>query len=178
MAPSNPPPSAARRPSFALPLAAWAVMAAVVAVSLLLFELGRAPRSDQRLADVEQSLATAARRTAAARPAGARPAPTVCAGVLYPGYRDQLNRSLATSGIEVVDLSVGGATGRGEGVPLDAYPVRLIARGSYVSAISALSILARAQPSLIVDHVALRNQTSSVNLMLEGRVFCRSRKSS
>jgi hypothetical protein len=172
---SLPPPTPKKAP-FSLPVTAWAAMAAVVAVSLILLQLSRAPHSDQRLGALEQSVAAMARETSARGSADAYPDHAVCNGALYQGFRDQLDRSLATSGIQIVALDIGGAR-RGEGLPLDTYPVRLVAKGSYESAVSALSILSRAHPALLVDHFSLKNQTSSVDLMLEGRVFCRSRAS-
>ncbi len=168
----------APRPRFVLPLYAWAAIAAAICVSLILLQLGRAANSGQRLAALEQSVAAMARESAAKGNASAFPDHAVCAHTLYPGFRDQLDRSLATSGIQVVALDIGGARRGGESAPLDAYPVHLVAKGSYESAVSALSILGHAHPAILVDHFSLRNQTSSVSLTLEGRVFCRSRTSS
>jgi len=165
------------RPRFLLPPYAWAAIAAALCVSLILLQLGRAPNSDKRIAALEQSVAAMARESAAKGNAGAFPDHAVCAHSLYPGFRDQLDRSLATSGIQVVALDIGGVARGGENAPLDAYPVHIVAKGSYESAISALSILGHAHPAILVDHFALRNQTSSVSLTLEGRVFCRSRTS-
>jgi len=170
------PPPAPKKTPFSLPPAAWAAMAAIVALSLVLLQLGRAPQSDRRLAALEQSVAAMARETAAKGNADAYPDHAVCNGALYQGFRDQLDRSLATSGLQIVALDIGGVRQQ-EGLPLDTYPVRLVAKGSYESAVSALSILSRAHPALLVDHFSLKNQTSSVDLMLEGRVFCRSRAS-
>jgi hypothetical protein len=171
----------AAKPRFLLPPYAWAAIAAVLCVSLILLQLGRAPNSEKRIAALEQSVAAMARESAAKGNAGAFPDHAVCAHSLYPGFRDQLDRSLATSGIQVVALDIGGASRANaetrENAPLDAYPVHLVAKGSYESAVSALSILGHAHPAILVDHFALRNQTSSVSLTLEGRVFCRSRTS-
>jgi hypothetical protein len=56
------------------------------------------------------------------------------------------------------------------------YTVTLKGSGTYEQAVSAMEIMAQYRPRLFLDSLSLRNNTSSVDLNVEGRLYCRWKK--
>ncbi len=104
------------------------------------------------------------------------PLGSVCSGGIDNGFREQLNTALVGSGLKVNALDISDRGRAGDIRPLHAYSLTLKASGTYEQAVGAMEIMAQYRPRLFLDSLSLRNQTESVDLNVEGRVFCRWKK--
>ena len=101
------------------------------------------------------------------------PAGAVCAGQIDDALRNQLTNALMNSGLKVESLDISDAGQAGDRFPLRAYTLSLKGSGTYEEAMRGLEVLKRYRPSVFLDTLSLRNRTSSVDLDVEGRLFCR-----
>ena len=148
------------------------VIVAAIVIFVVMLLLGRAPRAADRL----ERLETQADRVASARnlpgDLAVFPAGSVCRGKLSNDYQRQIALGLAPTGLTVVTMDVGKAQMVGD-LGLKAYDLRLVARGPYMAAVSGLSVLAKAQPAIYTTSLTMKNQVSDVDVVLQGRVYCR-----
>ncbi len=157
----------------AFPLAAVAVGAGLTVIVVVLMIMSRAPGATGRMNDLTAKGRAVAAAAQADGDLKAFPLGSVCSGVLDDSFKDQLNIALTNSGLTVSALDVSEAGTVGGAQPLNAYHLTLKGSGSYESALTALEILRHDHPKLFLDSLAIRNRTSSVDVDVEGRLFCR-----
>ncbi|HWU49140.1 MAG TPA: hypothetical protein VN042_04640 [Asticcacaulis sp.] len=168
--------SSRKRPqktSMEVPLLAWGVAALLALVGLGGLFLSRPTDARARLAALETQSKSIRSATDARGDLNAYPAGSVCAGQIDEALRNQLTNALMNSGLKVEALDIADAGQAGDRFPLRAYKLSLKGSGSYEEAMRSLQVLRRYQPRLFLDTLSLRNQTSSVDLDVEGRLFCR-----
>lgn len=161
-----------KKPVPPLPLLAVAVPVAVLAAGLGLWLLSTPPHLPSRLKAIETQAASLKTAAGEAGDLKAFPAGSVCAGDFTDAARQKLMAALARSGLKVTtfDLTDIGAAGR---TGLEAYRFTFKGEGAYAQAVAAMAAMDTAQPRLFVDALALRNHVDSVELEVEGRLFCR-----
>ncbi len=165
-----------RRGGFTLsdiPKAAWIATALVVVVMSGLYSLSRPFDAKSRLDTLEQQakiIKSAVRSDGDLMAFGVG---SVCTGALDDAFKSRVSSALMNAGlkVDVLDVTPRGRTG--EGHPLMAYGVSLKGTGSYEQAVGALEVLAHEKPKLFLDSLIMRNQTASVDLSVEGRLYCR-----
>lgn len=167
-----------RRPKSAfqlsdIPKEAYAVAAGLLVVAVALLFLSRPSGSHQRLAALEQQAAVIAAANKAEGDLGVYPLGSVCTNTLDDAFKNQLTSALMNTGLTVTALDISPSGKTGEGHPLMGYSLTLKASGTYEQAINSLEVMAHYRPRLFLDTMSLRNQTSSVDLDLEGRLYCR-----
>ena len=156
-----------------IPMEACAVAAGLLVVAVLLFFLSRPSGSHQRLAALEQQATIIATANKAGGDLGVYPLGSVCSGTLDDAFKNQLSSALINTGLTVTAMDVSPAGKTGEDHPLMGYTLTLKASGTYEQAVNSLEVMAHYRPRLFLDTMSLRNQTSSVDLDVEGRLFCR-----
>lgn len=156
-----------------IPLAAWGVAAGVAVVGLVLLFMARPPSLKARF-EALQTQAAAIKASGQKRgDLSAFPVGTVCASVIDDTMRNQLTNALMNSGLKIETLDITDTGQAGDRYPLRSYSLSLKGSGSYDDAMRTLQALNRYRPRLFLDTLSLRNQTSSVDLDVEGRLFCR-----
>jgi type II secretory pathway pseudopilin PulG len=167
------------KPAFSvsdLPKSVFVIGIVVLLAMLGMWGLSRPSGAKARLAELEQQ-ADQIRSAAKVRgDLNTYPLGSVCSGNLDEGFRSQLNTALAGSGLKVSALDISDRGRAGDIRPLHAYSLTLKATGTYEQAVNALALMAQYRPRLFLDSLSLRNQTESVDLNVEGRVFCRWKK--
>ncbi|MDV6331307.1 hypothetical protein [Asticcacaulis sp. 201] len=158
-----------------LPIAAYFVVAAVIAMFALSLFLSQPGRAKARLAELERQAALIEAASQARGDLVAFPVGTVCTGMTGDALKGQLGKSLMASGLVIEAFDLEAASRIGNAPALQAYTVSLKAKGSYEQALTAMARLAQYRPQLFLDALSLRNQTDSVDLNVEGRLFCRSK---
>lgn len=156
-----------------IPKEAYAVAAGLLVVAVVLILLSRPSSSHQRLADLDKKVAAITAANKAEGDLGVYPLGSVCTGTLDDGFKNQLSSALMNTGLTVTALDVSPSGRTGEGHPLMGYALMLKASGTYEQAINSLEVMAHYRPRLFLDTMSLRNQTSSVDLDVEGRLYCR-----
>ncbi len=154
------------------PLMVVAAPAAVVAVGFGLWLSSMPPHMRSRLIAVESQAAGVKEATEGLSGMKTFPADSVCTGDFDDAAKQKLNAVLADSGLKIAGFDVTdiGTTGR---TGLEAYRFTFKGSGAYGQAMTALANLDAARPRLFVDALALRNHVDSVELEIEGRLFCR-----
>ncbi|MGN6424371.1 MAG: GspMb/PilO family protein [Asticcacaulis sp.] len=168
--------SSRRRPqtrSMEIPLLAWGVAGLLALVGLGVLFLSRPTDAKARLVALEAQSKSIRSATDARGDLTSFPAGSVCAGQVDDALRNQLTNALMNSGLKVEALDIADAGQAGDRFPLRAYKLTLKGSGSYEEAMRGLQALKRYQPRLFLDTLSLRNETSSVDLDVEGRLFCR-----
>ncbi len=170
-----------RRPKSAfqlsdVPREAYAVAVVMLAVAIALMLLSRPSDSRQRLAALTQQAAVITAADKADGDLTVYPLGSVCSNSLDDAFKNQLSAALMNTGLTVTALDVSPQGKTGEAHPLMAYALTLKASGTYEQAVNSLEIMAHYKPRLFLDTMSLRNQTSSVDLDVEGRLYCRSTK--
>ena len=167
------------RPSFnpgAIPKLAYVVAAVMLLIMFGLWSLSRPSGAKGRLAEMERQAAIVKSAGLAEGDLRTYPLGSVCGGELNDNFRNQLSNALTNSGLAVDALDISAAGQDGIGHPLMAYAVTLKGTGTYEQAVSAMEIIAQYRPRLFLDSLSLRNNTSSVDLNVEGRLYCRWKK--
>ncbi len=157
----------------AFPMPALAVGMSLFAIIVVLMCLSNPPHVKSRMAELTtdgEAVASAAR---AGGDLALFPPGSVCSGQLGDGYKTNLNLALSNAGLTVSTLDIGDAGRGSETLPLDVYHLTLKASGTYENTLTALEALRHARPRLFLDSLAIRNHTSSVDLEIEGRLYCR-----
>jgi len=167
-----------RRPKSAfnlsdLPKEAWLVAAVPLLVLIALFALARPSGVKARMAALEQQARTIGTAARADGDLGRYPVGSVCSGEFSDAMKNQLTSAVMNTGLTVAAFDVSSKGREGLSHPLMAYSVSLKGSGSYEQAINSLEVLAHVRPKLFLDTLSLRNQTSSVDLDVEGRLYCR-----
>ena len=156
-----------------IPLLAWGVAGLLALVGLGVLFLSRPTDAKARFAALEAQSKSIRSAADARGDLSAFPPGAVCAGQIDDALRNQLTNALINSGLKVEALDIADAGQAGDRFPLRAYKLTLKGSGSYDEAMRGLQALRRYQPRLFLDTLSLRNQTSSVDLDVEGRLFCR-----
>jgi|GEM_PF-2850931 len=159
-----------------LPKSVFVIAIIILLAMLGIWALSRPSGAGARLAALEQQ---AEQIRAAAKVRGdlaAYPLGSVCGGALDEGFRNQLNTTLAGSGLKISTLDISDRGRAGDIRPLHAYSLILKANGTYEQTVGAMELLAQSHPRIFLDSLSLRNQTESVDLNVEGRIFCRWKK--
>ena len=164
------------KPAFSLndlPKEAYALALVVVAVMAGLWFLSRPSDASTRMAALEQQAALIHKAEQAEGDLRAFPVGSVCGGELDDTFKDRLTNALMNSGLAVSDLEIMPSGKVGNARPLMAYTAVLKGSGTYEQALQAMEIIGHYRPSLFLDTISLRNQTSTVDLDVRGRFFCR-----
>ncbi len=167
-----------RRPKSTIGLAdipplAYGAAAVVLVLMIGLWLVTRPSDAKARLAALETQAASIQVAAAADGDLATYPLGSVCSSTLDEAFRNQLTSALINSGLKVEALDIRNA-GKVEGRhPLTSYALTLKASGTYEQAINSLEIMAHYRPRLFLDSLSLKNQTRSVDLNVEGRLFCR-----
>lgn len=159
-----------------IPVGAYAAGAAMLILMLGMWCFSKPSGAKARMAALEQQALVIKAAEKTQGDLQTYPLGSVCTEDLGDAFRNRLSASLLNSGvkIEALDVSDDGPT---DGIhPLRAYTLTLKASGGYEQAVGALNILAQYQPTVFLDSMHLRNQTSSVDLNVEGRLYCRLKK--
>lgn len=161
-----------RKNTAPFPVLALTVPTALAVVAAGLWFVSMPGQMTKRLSAVEASAAAIKAANTAGGDLKIFPSGTVCTGGSVDGLKSQLRGVFDKSGLQVlgfdiVDIGPAGAGG------LEAYRVSFKGTGDYATAVNALDALNRHKPRFFLDSLALRNQVSSVQLELAGRVFCR-----
>jgi len=167
------------KPAFALgdmPKSVFVVGMGILVIMLGLWSLSRPSGAKARLAALEQQADQIKAATKVRGDLSTYPLGSVCSGVLDEGFRNQLNTALAGTGLKIDALDISDRGRAGDIRPLHAYSLTLKASGTYEQAVGAMERLAQNRPRVFLDSLSLRNQTESVDLNVEGRVFCRWKK--
>lgn len=156
-----------------IPKEAYAVAAATLLIMIGIWAFSKPADADARLAALEaqaKQIRLAGKREGdlAVYPLG-----SVCGGDLDDNFKNQLNNALLNSGLKIDALDISDRGKSGDRQPLHTYGITLKASGSYEQAIGAMEVLSQYRPRLFLDSLRLRNQTQSVDLSVEGRLFCR-----
>jgi len=159
-----------------LPKAVFVVAFGVLLVMLGMWALSRPPGAKARVMALEQQADQIRAATKVRGDLSTYPLGSVCSGVLDEGFRNQLNTALAGTGLKIDALDISDRGRAGDIRPLHAYSLTLKASGTYEQAVGAMERLAQNRPRVFLDSLSLRNQTESVDLNVEGRVFCRWKK--
>ena len=163
--------------SFAeLPKSVFIVGILVALAMFAMWFLSRPSGAKARLAALEQQAEQIRSAGKVRGDLNTYPLGSVCSSALDQRFRDQLNTALAGSGLKVSALDISDRGRAGDIRPLHAYSLTLKANGSYEQAVSAMQIMAQYRPRLFLDSLSVRNQTESVDLNVEGRIFCRWKK--
>jgi hypothetical protein len=153
------------------------VVAIVILLAMLgMWSLSRPSGAKARLAALEQQADQIRAANKVRGDLTTYPLGSVCSGALDEGFRNQLNTALAGSGLKVGALDISDRGRTGDIRPLHTYSLTLKASGTYEQAVGAMERLAQSHPRVFLDSLSLRNQTESVDLNVEGRVFCRWKK--
>ena len=156
-----------------VPRKAWLVAAAPVLVLVAFLALSRPFGVKARMTSLEQQAAAIEKASGAEGDLTRYPVGSVCSGTFSDAMKNQLTASIMNTGLKVAAFEVSQKGEEGLSHPLMAYTVTLKGSGTYEQAVDALEALARARPKLFLEAMTLRNQTSSVDLDLEGRFYCK-----
>lgn len=159
-----------------LPKSAFVVAIVVLLAMLGIWALSRPSGAEARLTALKQQAEQIRAATKVKGDLAAYPLGSVCGGALDEGFRNQLNTTLAGSGLKISALDISDRGRAGDIRPLHAYSLVLKANGTYEQAVGAMERLAQSRPRVFLDSLSLRNQTESVDLSVEGRIFCRWKK--
>ena len=159
-----------------LPKSVFVVALDILLMMLGLWTLSRPSGAKARLVVLEHQADQIRADTKVRGDLSTYPLGSVCGGDLNEGFRNQLNTTLAGTGLKVSALDISDRGRAGDIRPLHAYSLTLKASGTYEQAVGAMERLAQSRPRVFLDSLSLRNQTESVDLNVEGRVFCRWKK--
>lgn len=151
---------------------AAAVPAMVIALGIGLWLYANPSDVQTRLDALEAKAAAVGRAAAQGGDVKAFPSGSVCSGDLNDLAKAQINSAIGNTGLKVVALDIS-ESGMMPGAVLRSYGFSLKGSGTYEDALAALEVLNRAHPKLFVDSFALHNHIDSIELALDGRMFCR-----
>jgi hypothetical protein len=156
-----------------------AVSASVVAaaVYLALLVLAEPGGFKTAMAGLESRTTQAESALKSGRGRSAFPAGSICSDssdVAAAALKTRLQILAGAAGVTLAEASATpGALGE-DGMTLRVINLQFRANGRYDAMMTLLGALANGRPAIFVDTADLANQTSSVDLKFQGRVFCSS----